>query len=411
MNWRKVWAIIRHEYITNIRRTGFIVMTLIVPVVGLLALTLSVFAGKPVLATLGRLFGSSSQPIAVVDEAGYFQPILPDFRDRFVLYSDRAAARAAVDEGKVSAALFIPQDYLSTGTVYVYSTGGGMTVATLSDSQQVHNFFVAHLARGHVPPDILARLTDPVKHFVLVEEKKGSAPGPYSFVLTFLIPYFFAMFLIMSVFISSGYLLQGIAEEKENRLVELVLSSVSALEWFTGKVIGLGAVGLTQVLIWVMTIAAFSSGAVFVLAMAIPTLPTYKLLVLPLFYLLGYLLYAVLYAGLGALGTNHRESQQVAGIISFIAAVPFMVSGVLFANPNSPIIRALTFFPLTAASMVMLRLPMSNVPITDILVSLVMLVVTIPLAAWLGAKLFRMGILMYGKRPSLKEVWAALWAA
>ncbi len=411
MNWRKVWAIIRHEYITNIRRTGFIVMTLIVPAVGLLALALSVFAGKPVLTTLGRLFGPSSQAIAVVDESGYFQPILPEFQDQFVLYPDRAAARAAVDKEEASAALFIPQDYLNTGTVYVYSTGGGMTVATLSDSERVHNFFVAHLARGHVPPDILARLTDPVEHFVLVEEGQGPSAGPYSFVFAFLIPYFFAMFLIMSVFISSGYLLQGIAEEKENRLVELVLSSVSALEWFVGKVIGLGAVGLTQVLIWVVTVGAFSGGAVMLLAMSAPALPMYKLAILPLFYLLGYLLYAVLYAGLGALGTNHRESQQVAGIISFIAAVPFMASGVLFSNPNSPIIRGLTFFPLTAASMVMLRLPMSDVPTADIVVSLVILVVTIPLAAWLGAKLFRMGILMYGKRPSLKEVWAALRAA
>lgn len=411
MNWRKVWAIIRHEYIANIRRTGFIVMTLIVPVVGLLAMALSVFASQPLLTTLGRLFGPSSQVIAVVDETGYFQPILPEFQDRFVLYPDRAAARAVVDERKVSAALFIPRDYLSTGTVYVYSTGGGMTIATLSDSDEVHNFLVAHLARGYAPPDILARLTDPVKHFVLVEEKKGPASGPYSFVFAFLIPYFFAMFLIMSVFISSGYLLQGIAEEKENRLVELVLSSVSALEWFTGKVIGLGAVGLTQVLIWVLTIGALSGGTAFLLAMAVPSLPVYKLLILPVFYLLGYLLYAVLYAGLGALGTNHRESQQVAGIISFIAAVPFMVSGILFSNPNSPIIRVLTFFPLTAASMVMLRLPMSDVPTTDIVVSLVILVVTIPLAAWLGAKLFRMGILMYGKRPNLKEVWAALRAA
>ena len=410
MNWMKIWAIIRHEYVTNIRRTGFIVMTLIVPAVGLLSLGLSAFVGKSTVAVLDRLFGPSSQTIAVVDESGYFQPILPDFRERFVLYPDRAAARAAVDEGDVSAALFIPGDYVQTGKVYVYSTGGDMALTTLSESESVRSFFIAHLARNYVPDDILARLSDPVSHFVSVEEQ-GPAPGPLGFVFTFLIPYFFAILLIISVFISSGYLLQGIAEEKENRLVELVLSSVSPLEWFVGKVIGLGAVGLTQLLIWVISVGAISGGAVVLVAMSIPSLPVHKLLILPVFYLLGYVLYAVLYAGLGALGTNHRESQQVAGIISFIAAVPFMVSGVLFTNPNSPIIRALTFFPLTAASMIMLRLPMSDVPTTDMVISLISLVVSIPLAAWLGAKLFRMGILMYGKRPSFKEVWAALRAA
>ena len=410
MNWMKVWAIIRHEYVTNVRRTGFIVMTLIVPVVGLLSLGLSAFVGKSTGMALARMFAPASQPIAVVDESGYFQPILPEFQERFVLYPDREAARAAADEGNVSAALFIPSDYVQTGNVYVYSTAGGMTLATLSDAEYVRNFFVAHLARNYVPGDILIRLSDPVARFVLVEEE-GPAPGPMTFVFTFLIPYFFAILLIISVFISSGYLLQGIAEEKENRLVELVLSSVSALEWFVGKVIGLGAVGLTQLLIWVMSIGAISGGAVALLAMSIPTLPVYKLLILPVFYLLGYLLYAVLYAGLGALGTNHREAQQVAGIISFIAAVPFMVSGLLFTNPNSSIIRGLTFFPLTAASMIMLRLPLAEMPTSDIVISLLSLVVTIPVAAWLGAKLFRMGILMYGKRPSLKEVWTALRAA
>ncbi len=411
MNWRKVWAIIRHEYMVNIRRPGFIIMTLIVPVVGVISLGLSAFAGKAVGGTLERLFGPSAYTIAVVDESGYFQPILPDFAEEFVLYPDVASARAALEEGKVTVVMHIPQDYVDTGRVFVYSTGSGMSVAMLSDSERVQSFFVAHLAREYVPDRVLARLTDAVARFVPVEEEAGPAPGPFTFVFTFLLPYLFAILLIISVFISSGYLLQGIAEEKENRLVELVLSSVSALEWFVGKVIGLGAVGLTQLLVWVVAIGGLSGGAVALFAMSIPALPLYKLLILPVFYLLGYLLFAVLYAGLGALGTSHRESQQVAGIISFIAAVPFMVSGVLFTNPNSPIIRALTFFPFTAASMIMLRLPLSDVPLADIVIALVSLLITIPLAAWFGAKLFRMGILMYGKRPSLKEVWAALRAA
>ncbi len=411
MSLRKVWVIARHEYIVNVRRTGFIVMTLLVPAVGLIAMVISVLMGKALVTRLDRLFGGTAQRIAVVDESGYFQPILPDFQDEFILYPDRASAQAAVDSNQVGAALLIPEDYVSTGSVYVYSTAGGMTIAVLSDSERVRSFFVAHLARQYVPPDVLSRLSEPVSRFVAMEERKGPAPGPMSFVFTFLIPYFFAMLLIVSVFVSSGYLLQGIAEEKENRLVELVLSSASAQEWFVGKVIGLGAVGLTQILVWILTLGAFSGGAVFLFAMAVPALPAYKLAILPVFYLLGYLLYAVLYAGLGALGTNHRESQQVAGIISFIAAVPFMVSGVLFTNPNSPIIRALTYFPLTAASMVMLRLPLSEMPTSDIVIGLVSLIVTIPVAAWFGAKLFRMGILMYGKRPSLKEVWAALRAA
>jgi ABC-2 type transport system permease protein len=220
------------------------------------------------------------------------------------------------------------------------------------------------------------------------------------------VPYVLSFFLIMTVFVSSGYLLRSVAEEKETRVVEIVISSVRPMELMTGKVVGLGALGLTQVLVWLLSAVAFSGGLVALVAAVGAFLIPMRVLILGVvYYLLGYTLYAILMAGIGALGTTMQESQQLAGIFSFFAAIPYMLSGFLFANPNVLVARVLSFFPLTAPTMMMLRLPLAEVPWVDVAGSIAVLIVFIPLALWMGAKLFRVGLLIYGKRPTLKEIW------
>jgi ABC-2 type transport system permease protein len=123
---------------------------------------------------------------------------------------------------------------------------------------------------------------------------------------------------------------------------------------------------------------------------------------------LGYALYAILMASVGALGTTMRESQQLAGIFSMFAAVPYMLSGFLFANPNVLLARVLSYFPLTAPTMMMLRLPLAEVPWVDVVGSIVILLASIPAALWAGSKLFQVGLLIYGKRPTLREIWHIL---
>jgi ABC-2 type transport system permease protein len=113
-------------------------------------------------------------------------------------------------------------------------------------------------------------------------------------------------------------------------------------------------------------------------------------------------------AGIGALGATSQESQQLAGIFSFFAAIPYMLSGLMFVNPNALVARVLSFFPLTAPTMMMLRLPLADVPWVDVAGSIASLIVFIPAALWVGAKLFRVGLLIYGKRPTVKEMWGII---
>jgi len=414
MDWHKVWVVARHEYLVNVRRAGFIIMTAIVPLLGIVVLLFGAFfTGQA--RKLGEFFEKQFEvgdtAIGVVDGSGYFSPILPPYQEDFVIYGSEAEAEAALEAEEVSKVLVIEEDYLETGQVVVMSMGSGFSAAAVSDSRTVRAFLVDHLLTGEVDPALQERAANPmhVESRVISAGGETRGEGAWGFAFTFIIPYFLAIFLVTTIFVSSGYLLQSVAEEKESRVIEIVVSSVRPVELMTGKVAGLGALGLTQVLVWVASAAGFSGGAVAFLAVAGAAFIPVRVLVLGVvYYLLGYTLYAILMAGVGALGTTMRESQQLAGIFSFFAAVPYMISGFLFTNPNMLIARVLSFFPLTAPTMMMMRLPLAEVPWVDVVGSIVVLLLSIPAALWVGAKLFRVGLLIYGKRPTVREIWLIL---
>jgi ABC-2 type transport system permease protein len=412
MNWRKIWVIGRHEYLTNVKRLGFIIMTAIVPALGVLGLlAATIFGGEA--RQIGEFLErqlTGGKPNGVIDLSGTFTPIQADYQENFILYPDEAAAVVALEAEEISNALLIPEDYLETGKVIVLTRGSGFGAAEVSDSAEVRAFFVDHLLAGRVDTEIRRRAAEPLRAEPrVISGGRTQGEGPLSFVFTFVVPYILSFFLIMTVFVSSGYLLRSVAEEKETRVVEIVISSVRPMELMAGKVIGLGALGLTQVLVWLLSAVAFSGGLVAIVAAAGAFLiPTRVLVLGVVYYLLGYTLYAILMAGIGALGTTMQESQQLAGIFSFFAAIPYMLSGFLFANPNVLLARVLSFFPLTAPTMMMLRLPLAEVPWVDVAGSIAVLIVFIPLALWVGAKLFRVGLLIYGQRPTLKEIWGII---
>lgn len=410
MDWRKIFVIARHEYLTSVKQAGFIITTAIVPALGVLGLLVASLLGGEATAIgdfLTRQLEGSDRPVAVVDSSGIFSEIQPRYQEDFILYESEGTAREALRAEQVSEALLIPSDYVETGRVVVLTRGSGFGAVEISDSSAVRAFFVDHLLVGRVDQDIRERATDPMRAEPrVISNGDARGEGPLNFVFTFLIPYALSFLLIMTIFISSGYLLRSVATEKATRVIELIISSVRPMELMAGKVAGLGALGLTQVLIWLLSIVGFSGGLVALVAAAGAVLIPARVLILSVvYYLLGYALYAILMAGLGALGTTMEESQQFGSFFSLFAAVPYMLSGFLFSNPNALFARVLSFFPLTAATMMMMRLPLADVPWVDVVGSIAALVASLPMALWIGAKIFRFGLLIYGKRPTLKEIW------
>jgi ABC-2 type transport system permease protein len=414
MDWRKIWVVARHEFRTNVRRPGFIIMTLAVPVLaGAVLLFGALFTGQA--EQLGRFleqqFDIGPEGVGVVDRSGYFAPILPEYQDRFHLYPTEAEAEAAVAAEEISAALVIDEDYVETGSVVVVTSGSGFGAAIVADSATVRAFFADQLLAGTVEEELRVRVSDPlhISSRVVSSEGGASAGGEGSVAFNFIVGYVLGMLLVMTIFISSGYLLQSVAEEKESRVVEIVVSSVRPAELMAGKVAGLGGLGLLQVLVWAGSLAGFSGGAAAVWSVVgAAAVPARVLLLGALYYVLGYTLYAILMAGIGALGTTMQESQKLAGVFSFFAAIPYIASSVFFVDPNAGLVRALSIFPLTASTTMMMRLPLAEVPWTELLASIVALSLSIPAALWIGSRLFQVGVLAYGKRPTLREIWLIL---
>ena len=224
------------------------------------------------------------------------------------------------------------------------------------------------------------------------------------------IPFVFVAIFMISIFMTSGYLLQSVTEEKENRVVEIVLSSVPATPLMGGKILGLGGAGLTQVAIW--TISALI--AVPLLSSQVPDIgpisldPTVLLLALT-YFVLGYLAYGAIFAAIGAIAPGNREAQQYSGFLGFAAAIPIIFYSLFLTDLTSPLVVALSIFPLTAPTSMLLVLGLSeSIPWTLVGASLVSLSLFALFATWASARIFRATVLLYGVRPSVRQLMDAV---
>lgn len=225
-----------------------------------------------------------------------------------------------------------------------------------------------------------------------------------------LIPSVFALLLALSLMFGSVTLINSFGEEKESRLIEVLFSSVSIRQLLAAKILALGCAGLIQVLLWLisfpllLSLASTTFGGIF----AGITVPTGFLELGIAYFILGYLLFAVLSAGVGAIAPSAREGSQLSMIYTLTSFVPLWFSSLLFAFPGSPIWVVLSIIPVTAPIQVMVRLGMGRVPGWQIAVSLAVLAASAIIGFVLAVRIFRVQMLMHGKRPRLREIIASL---
>ena len=407
---RKVMEVARHEFIASLKRPSFIIATLAIPLLGILGMVVATFFGGQAGDFFKSQFVGSPKAVGYVDQVGLFTPPLTEYEDLFIPYPNEEAAQQALFDEEIETYLLIPQDYVETGRVVGYSKGRGLTTAISMSEERIPPFLVDHLLAGQVDADLRARVRAPMnlQPVSLSPEGEGSEDIA-SFVANIAIPYAFSILLVISIFTSSGFLLQGVSEEKESRVIEILLSSLTPMELLAGKILGLGALGLAQILFWLGSGWALIGIAVSGLALfGVIDLDLMTIVLALVYFLLGYLLFATLMASAGSLGTSAREGQQIAGLFSALTAIPFMISGFLWTNPDSLLAQVLSYVPFTAPVMMLQRLGMTEVPPYQIAISLILLILGISGTLWAGAKVFRMGLLMYGKRPSVSEILRAL---
>ncbi|MEZ4671655.1 MAG: ABC transporter permease [Anaerolineae bacterium] len=212
----------------------------------------------------------------------------------------------------------------------------------------------------------------------------------------------------MSSNVTSGFLMNGIVEERTSRIMEILVTSVTPLQMLLGKILGLGALGLTQLVVWGI------AGAV--LIGAGQTLPFLKGVSFPLdmavifvvFFVLSYFLLASLMAGLGAVAGSEQESRQYSTVLSLVFVIPMIMITTFITDPNSPLAVALTFIPVTAPMTVLLRMGFGSVPLWQIILSLVILFASSVFVVWASARVFRWALLLYGKRITVREIWRVI---
>jgi ABC-2 type transport system permease protein len=410
----RIWIVARHEYATNVRRVGFLLFTFGVPLLGaaLLIIT-SLFSGQVGGFVEDQFVGDAgeNQKVGVVDESGRFTPLLPDYREQYEIFEDKEAGREALRGESVDRLLVVPPDYLESGRVRVVSKGepSGPVYIGL-ESAGVYNFLVDHLLRDRASPELRDRVAEPFRPVEVSLDGEDTGGG---FVGSFF-SYILSLLLVVTIFISAGYLLQGVSKEKTSRIVEIIISSITPRQLLIGKIIGFGALGLTQVLIWFGSffVLGLAATAVFSLSGGSPfasLLGRPEVFVLAVvYYVLGFLLYAVVIGSVGSLGTSMQESQQLSGVFSIIAAVPIFFAGIVLSNPNATLAKFFSYIPFTSPTMMLLRIPQGGVPLLDIVISIVGLVVTVLVVLWAGNRVFRLGLLMYDQRPGLKRVLKTL---
>jgi ABC-2 type transport system permease protein len=408
---KKTFIVARHEFLKTIKRKEFLFMTLFFPVL---------FAGISVVpAMISGMSQTEDQRVGYIDMTGSFE--FPESIQsegfslepsevktsvvEFVMYRDISDARKALQTGKISSYLVIPEDFLKTGTIELYSLEKESSMQNLGLSSGLSNIVITSLLKDKVDELTLKRVQDPVniKFYNVGETGESSEQGINDIFASFGLPFLTAFFLFFSIFSSSGFLLRGVAEEKENRIIEILLSSATPFEILTGKIFGLGAVGLLQVVIW-LAVISLSSGY----ALTVKIEPV-TLFLAVIYFIFGFLFFASVMAGIGAITSSLQESQQIAGIFTFVAAFPLIFMQMIVTSPNSLFSVFLSLFPISAPVAMLARMGTTSVPLYQILASIFILLISVYVVILLSSRIFRTYLLMYGKRPKVKEIWKNIW--
>ncbi len=396
----KTYLIFRHEFSLAIKRAGYIILTLAVPVLALLAIG------------IGQLVTSLSQSpeteillIGYVDELGLVNESLDEGYARFIPYASKEDANQALGSYEISTYILIPEDYLSAETIQRFTLENESTTSPAMVGL-IWRFLSENLLRDAVSPEVLDRVVSPLNLKVSRVTAQGEQAIEQKSFFNVIIPGIFSLLLSLSLMFGVISLVNSLGEEKESRLIEVLFSSVSVRQLLVSKLLALGLAGLLQVLFWLITTPLLLQLATSLFGGLLNDIeiPTSFLLLGTLYFILGYLLFAVLSIGVGAITPTAREGGQLSMIYVMLSFVPLWFASLLFAFPNGTFSVILTLFPITAPIQNMLRLGVTDIPLWQILASMGLLILSITLGLYFSIKIFRIYMLMHGKRPGLKTL-------
>jgi ABC-2 type transport system permease protein len=314
------------------------------------------------------------------------------------MYESEEAARADLDAGKLQGYYVLESDYLTSSKARLVYVKEPKSAA----KSQFYDFLLVNLLASQ-PPDVSHRLIEGNR--LTIRAADGSREMGENSWFNALMPFFGGFLFLMAIFTSSGYLLQAVTEEKENRTMEVVITSVSPSQLMVGKIIGDIGIGLTQIVAWVGFIAlAISIGSNYVSWLQnIAITPSYIGVTLAVM-VPAWVLLAGLMATVGSMVTESQEGQQVVSLFSMPIWFSYWFASALMTNPNSALAVGLSFFPLTAPTAVTMRAGFTDIPLWQLLISQGILWLSALGMLWLAGRAFRLGMLRYGQRLPWREL-------
>ncbi len=408
---RKLWAIVRREYLAHVRSKGFVIGTVLGPLLMSALMVLPMLAAR---ATDTRL------RVVVLDSSGQLHPAVEQAlraarfagKPRFAVQPNRpgsglegeAALKQAVLRKQIDGYLHLPEDAVATAkaTYYGLNVSNRMDLGLMQNA--VSDVLVARrLAGAGVDPGRVKDLTKglDLKTVQLSERGEREDRG-----MAMLFAIIMLTILYTAILMWGQMVMTSVIEEKTSRVVEVLASGVPSTQLLWGKLLGVGGAGLTQFLVWAASLFVLSlgGGGLALGALRLPAITPLMLFSFVAFFLLGFLFYATLYAAIGSAVNNVQEAQSLVlpAILPLVFGFMFFLS--VLESPDSTLSVVLSLLPFLAPLLMFLRIVVLTPPFWQIALSLALMALAIAGLVWVAARIYRVGILMYGKKPTLPEL-------
>lgn len=401
---KHIWIILKWEFINRVRSKLFIITTFLLPffMVGMMYVPALLMDLEPETITeVGLVYDDSIDPLVQrFKDQITFNYRLKNGNPQF-LFSRSADEVEALDSVAVKSLdgyLFIPSSILDTGAVHYFSHSLS-NVKLYGQLRRTLNQVVIEerMISQNIDIDLVGTLTRNITFETFEVDREGSASAG-DMMSSFFIPYLFLMILFMTIFMSGQLLLRSVIEERNNRTIEILLSSVKPDELMAGKIMGLGALGLTQ-MVFYLTVGLITAHYRDMAMIELRQLPVFLI-----YFTTGYLFFASIYAAMGTLFTSEQEAQQTSGVIGIIAVLPLIFASYFITNPGSAFTVGISYFPPLTPFMMILRLGTGTVEGIEIFITGVIMIISCWGMMKLSGKIFRTAILLYGKRATMKEI-------
>ena len=415
---QRIAAVARFELLSVVKRWSYLIATFGLPI--FLAVVSGTVLGAQTYFLTQR--AAESSQFGLVDESGVIDRAVFEQRDgarvwtangnEVVLYDNGDVATNDLESGRLRAVYIVAKNYLSSGEVRAIQSEktpllsmGGTTIEPL-----LRSLLRKSLVEGRLDGEVQERVISPA-YFIRSRlgpegEEVTGVDEALDLLVRTTIPLFLGILLLTALLSASGYLVQTVSTDKESKIVEVLLSSVTPEEILAGKLFGLGAAGLVQFAVWSSMVVFVALSASAALA-SVVTIPWQALAVAPLLFILGYLFLGSLMLATAALGANAAESQKLTMGWAMLAILPLMVLVILLEAPNGTLGQIMTWIPFTSPLTVIIRLAVdaSGIAWWEVIGAMGVLVVSTWLSIRVGARLFRVGFLLTGSMPSLAELW------